>query len=53
MLALRLASDGWWGGNPGSILQAPANEVMLAIHYTDFKGTYEAEMMKLAKEDVK
>lgn len=52
VLALRLASGGWWGGNPGSILSAPADEVMLAIQYTDFKGTYESEMIKIARKEI-
>lgn len=51
MLALRLANSGWWGGNPGAILSAPADEVMLAVQYEDFKGKYEAETMRIAKAD--
>lgn len=51
VLALRLAKGGWWGGNPGSVLQAPADEVLLAIHYENFKGSYESEMMRIAREE--
>lgn len=53
VLALRLANDGWWGGDPGAVLRAPADEVMLAVQYIDFKGSYEAEMMRMAREDIK
>lgn len=53
MLALRLASGGWWGGNPGAVLRAPADEVMVALQYTDFKNSYEAEMMRMAREEAK
>lgn len=50
VLALRLAKGGWWGGNPGAVLLAPADEVVLAVQYEEFKGSYEAEMLKMAKE---
>lgn len=53
ILALRLAKGGWWGGDPGDILRAPANEVMLAVHYENFKGKYENEAVRIAREDVK
>lgn len=51
VLALRLASGGWWGGDPGAVLRAPADEVILAIQYENFKSTYECEMIRFAKED--
>lgn len=51
MIAFRLASGGWWNGNPTSVLMAPADEVMLAVQYEDFKGGYEAEMVRLARAD--
>lgn len=51
ILALRLASGGWWGGSVGAVLKAPADEVMLAVHYEDFKSSYEAEMVRMARED--
>lgn len=53
MLALRLANGGWWGGDPGAVLRAPADEVMLAVQYEDFKHTFEIESLKIAKEDSK
>ena len=53
MLALKLANDGWWGGVPGAILAAPADEVMIVVQYVKFKDDYEAESMKIAKADAK
>lgn len=53
ILALRLANGSWWGGDPGAILRAPADEVMLAVQYENFKSDYESEMMKMAEADTK
>ena len=50
-MALRLAKNGWWGGDPDKILGAPADSVMKAVHYEDFKGEYEAELMRLNKPE--
>ena len=50
ILALRLASSGWWNGSPGEVLNAPADEVMLAVQYDNFKGEYEAEAIRMMKE---
>lgn len=52
-MALRLADRGLWGGDMAAVLRAPADEVMLTIHYGNFKGDYEAQMMRIAKEDAK
>lgn len=51
VLALRLAKGGWYGGNPGKILKAPAEHVMLAIQYDDFVAKYEKEMMNLNRRE--
>ena len=53
MVALRLANGGWWGGDLGAVMRAPADEVMLAMQYENFKGDYEAEAMRIATEDSK
>lgn len=49
VIALRLAKGGWWGGDPRAVLGAPADDVILAVQYEDFKNTYEAEMMRMAR----
>ena len=51
VIALRLANGSWWGGNPGVILEAPADEVMLAIQYENFKSDYEQESLNMAKTE--
>lgn len=51
VIALRLANGGWWGGDPGAVLRAPADEVMLAVHYENFKGSYEAEAVRMARAE--
>lgn len=53
IIALRLAKGGWWSGSPSSILAAPADEVMLAMQYENFKGSYESEMIRIARSEVK
>ncbi len=53
LVSLRLANGGWWGGDPGAVMRAPADEVMLAVQYENFKGDYEAESMRIAREDTK
>lgn len=47
MLALRLAKEGWWGGDPGKVLTAPVDEVLDALAYDNFRSTYESEMVRL------
>ena len=51
-IALRLAKGGWWGADPGAVMRAPADEVVLAVQYEDFKGEYESEMLRLNKPEV-
>lgn len=48
--AMRLASSGWWGGNPERILRAPADVVIAALQYEDFKSDYEAAYIELNRE---
>jgi len=33
-------------------MKAPADQVIVAIQYEDFKGEYEAEMLRLNKPEV-
>ena len=49
-LALRLAKGGYWGGDPEQVLRAPADQVVLAMHYEDFTVKYENEMHRLNTE---
>lgn len=47
MLALRLAKDGWWGGDPGKVMMAPADEVLEALAYEIFRAEHETETLRL------
>lgn len=47
---MRLASDGWWDGNPEKVLQAPADLVMAAAQYGTFKTEYEKAYIELNRE---
>lgn len=51
VVALRLAHGGWWGGNPESILRAPADMVMNAMGYENFKSEFESEMVRLNRAE--
>ena len=50
-IALRLAKAGYWQGDPGRILKAPADEVMAALQYENFCGEYEHAAMDLNKAE--
>lgn len=50
MVALRLAKGGWWGGDPGKILLAPADEVLNAVEYEQFKADFENAVIELNKK---
>ncbi len=50
LTALRLAKGGWWGGDPGKIMKAPADEVMQAVAYDEFVSDYERAIYDLNKE---
>jgi hypothetical protein len=47
---MRLASAGWWGGDPEKILQAPADVVMAALQYEQFKIDYESAYVEMNRE---
>lgn len=49
-VALILAKSGWWGGDPGKVLNAPADEVMLALQFGSFRSDYERTYVDLNKE---
>lgn len=49
-ISLRLAKAGWWQGEPGRIMEAPADEVMAAIQYENFVSDYERATFDLNKE---
>jgi len=51
MIALRLAKDGWYGASVNGVMDAPADDVMAALHYEVFVGEYEAEMMASARKE--
>ncbi len=50
VVAFRLASAGWWDGDPGKVLQAPADLVMGAMQYEAFRADYEKAYVELNKE---
>jgi hypothetical protein len=52
-MALRLAKNGWWDGDPEKILGTSADAVMKAIHFEDFCGDYESELVRLNKPEEK
>lgn len=46
-ISLRLAKAGWWQGDPGKVLRAPADEVMGAIQFENFTTDYERGVFEL------
>lgn len=50
MVALTLASAGWWDGDPEKVLQAPADLVMGAMQYVAFRADYERTYVEINKE---
>lgn len=49
-MALRLASSGWWDGDPERVLLAPADLVMGAVQYEAFRAEYEQAYVEINKE---
>lgn len=47
---MMLARAGWWGGDPGRVLRAPAHEVLTAAQYEVFSHDYESTMIEMNKE---
>jgi hypothetical protein len=50
-MALRLAKDGWWGGDPGKVMDAPVEDVLDALAYERFRSEYESETMRLNRAE--
>lgn len=49
-ISLKLAKAGWWGGDPGAVMRAPADEVMAAAQYENFLNDYENATFDLNRE---
>lgn len=44
---MRLAKEGFWGGDPGKVLQADADMVLAAMQYVIFGAQYERKYFEL------
>ena len=53
LVALRLAKEGFMGGNPDAILKAPTATVIAMMEYTNYVGEYQETYMELNKEGSK
>jgi hypothetical protein len=49
LTALRLAREGFGGGDPGRILEMPTDQVLLMIEYVQFQNDYESTVIELNK----
>ena len=49
LMVLRLAREGFGGGDPERILSMPTNHVLDAWEFLDFQSRYEATTMELNK----
>ncbi len=49
-IALKLAKAGYWQGDIGRIMAAPAHEVMAVYQYETFVSEYERATFELNKE---
>jgi hypothetical protein len=49
-VALRLAREGYGGGDPEKVLQMRADIVLAAVQYESFRGDYERAYYELNKE---
>lgn len=50
-IAIRLARQGYGGGDPRVILKMPSSMVMTAAHYENFIVDYESTYVELNRED--
>lgn len=49
MVALRLAAEGYYGGDPERVMRARADLVLKAVQYVVFRGDYEDAYLELNK----
>jgi hypothetical protein len=49
-IALKLAKAGYWQGDIGNIMKAPASEVLAVAQYETFVSEYEQATFELNKE---
>ena len=49
-VALRLAKAGYWQGDPGRVLKAPAEQVVAAAQYENFLSDMEHMIVELNKK---
>ena len=49
LLSLRLAREGFWGGNPQNVLDAPTDQVLDAWEFVNFQAEYEETSLELNK----
>ena len=49
-ISLKLAKAGWWQGDPGRVMQAPADEVLAAAQFETFQSDYEQATIELNRE---
>ena len=49
-MALRLAKEGFMGGNPDAILEAPTATVIAMMEYISYLGEYQETYLQLNKD---
>ena len=49
-IALRLAKEGYYGGDPRRVLKAPVQDVLMVENYLIFGIEYEAAEVEINKE---
>lgn len=50
-IALRLAREGFGGGDPRVILKMPSSMVVTAAHYENFLADFEAAYVEINREE--
>jgi hypothetical protein len=49
LLSLRLAREGYWGGDPQRVLEAPTDQVLGAWEFVNFQADLEETTLELNK----
>lgn len=49
LLSLRLAREGFWGGDPQRVLEAPTDQVLDAWEFVNFQAKVEETTLELNK----